>query len=104
MFSQNLSVFRPTCKVCEGAGVTMRGQQEVVVSRSRTITLTEEQCRYLMALFRERLESHDIREKSGYPQDEQGARLAKELCWAFEGAAPRDNGNAGGRGRESRGY
>ncbi len=69
-------------------------QQEAVASRSRTVTLTEEQCRYLGALFRERLESHNIREKSGYPQDERGARLAMELWRVFVGVGPRDNGNA----------
>ncbi len=55
-----------------------------------TVTLTEEQCKYLGAMFQERLESHEIREKSGYPQDEEGARFASELLEAFLRASPED--------------
>lgn len=48
-----------------------------------TVTLTERQYNYLKAMFRERLESHEIREMTGYPRDERGARLAMELWEAL---------------------
>lgn len=55
----------------------------IAIPKSFTVTLTKEQCEYLEAMFRERLESHQIREMTGYPQDEEGARLAMELWRAL---------------------
>ncbi len=72
-------------------------QQETAVSRLLTVILTEEQCKHLGALFRERLESHELRKKTGYPQDEEGARLAKELWMAFLSAVPQNNGHVMGK-------
>ncbi len=54
------------------------------------VALSAEQCRYLGSMFRERVESHEIRERTGYPQDEEGARLAMELWRAFSCAVPQD--------------
>jgi hypothetical protein len=67
----------------------MRPRQRTM-SKLLTVTLTEEQCKYLGVMFQERLESHEIREKSGYPQDEEGARLASELLEACLRASPED--------------
>ncbi len=64
--------------------------RQMATSKLLTVTLTEEQCKYLGAMFQERLESHEIREKSGYPQDEEGARLASELLEACLRASPED--------------
>lgn len=68
-------------------------EQERGASKLFTVFLTEEQCRYLVALFMERVESHEIRSMTGYPQDEEGARFAAELWKAFLTASPQDNGN-----------
>lgn len=64
--------------------------QQMAMPTLFTVTLTEEQCKYLGAMFQERLESDEIREKSGYPQDEEGARLASELVEACLRASPED--------------
>ena len=69
-------------------------QQEISTSKLLTVVLTEEQCQYLGAMFRERVKSDEIREKTGYPQDEKGARIAKDLWRAFLGSAPQDDGTA----------
>ena len=56
-----------------------------------TVTLTEEQCSRLGAMFRERLESHKVRGSTGYPQDEEGARFALDLWRAFSSASSKDD-------------
>jgi len=63
------------------------------------IVLTEEQCEYLASLFLERVETHRIREKTGYPQDEEGARFAEELWMAVLSALPEVSGNGAKRGQ-----
>jgi hypothetical protein len=61
------------------------------------IVLTEEQCEYLASLFLERVETHRIREMTGYPQDEEGARFAEELWMAVLSALPEESGNGAKR-------
>jgi hypothetical protein len=71
--------------------------RQMAMSKLLTVTLTEEQCKYLGALFQERLEGHEIREKSGYPQDEEGARVASGLLKAILMASPEDRNIQGDR-------
>ena len=63
------------------------------------IVLTEEQRKYLASLFLERVETHRIREMTGYPQDEEGARFAEELWMAVLSALPEESGNGAKRGQ-----
>jgi len=79
-------------------GAIGMGQQECETPQLFTVTLSEEQCRYLGSLFRERVESHEIRRRTGYPQDEEGARLAMELWRAFVCAVPQEDDGSALRG------
>lgn len=61
------------------------------------IVLTEQQCEYLASLFLERVEAHKIREMTGYPKDEEGARLVEELWMAVLSALQEESGNGARR-------
>ncbi len=76
--------------------------ERIEIFKSFTVTLTKEQCEYLEAMFRERLESHQIREKTGYPQDEEGARFAMELWRALLNASSQYGQNRGENGNVTR--
>ncbi len=75
--------------------------ERIEIFKSFTVTLTKEQCEYLEAMFRERLESHQIREKTGYPQDEEGARFAMELWRALLNASSQNGQDRGKNGGSS---
>ncbi len=79
-------------------GVKGMRPEGIAILKSFTVTLTEKQCEYLEAMFRERLESHQIREKNRYPQDEEGGRFAMELWRAFRNTSSQHGQDRGENG------